>query len=57
MRCICFPTYGLSLLVFRACIGFWGGGVAIGCIGIGNKILACCKASLVNFGKAFNSNF
>jgi len=28
---------------------FCGGGVAIGWVAGGNKILACCEASLINF--------
>jgi hypothetical protein len=60
MRFICFLVCGLSLLVFRACIGICGGGLAVGyvgcvgCVGCGNRILACCKASLISFGEALN---
>ena len=39
----------LLLLVFRAYVGFCGGGVAIGWVVGGNRILACCKASLISF--------
>ena len=39
------------LIVFKTCVGSYGGGVAIGCVMSGNRILACCKASLISFRK------
>ena len=40
--------------MFRACVGSCGGDVAFGCVGGGNRILDCCKASLISFGEALN---
>ena len=40
--------------MFKACTRSCGGGLAIGCFGCGNKILACCTASLIGFGEALN---
>lgn len=43
--------------MFRAYVVSCGRGVAIGCVGGRNKILACCN--LISFGEALNliSNF
>ena len=40
MRCICFLTCRLSLLVFRACVASCGGRVAINFVEGGNRNLA-----------------
>ena len=39
--------------MFKECVCFCSGGVAIGCVGGGNRILACYKASLIGFGGLF----
>ena len=54
IRYICFPMCLIWLLVFKACVGSCGGGVAIGCVGGKNRILTFCKASLISFGEALN---
>ena len=40
--------------MFRVCVCCCGGGVVVGCVGGGNRILACCKAFLINLGEALN---
>ena len=40
--------------MFRVCVCCCGVVVAIDCVGEGNRILACYKASLISLGEALN---
>lgn len=51
--CACDEMYSFSNVLIVVS-GSCGGGVAIRCIGGGNKFLACCKVYLISFREALN---